>query len=275
MHYAATTMGACLVTSAQKKDTGSDGADTANSSRRQRASLGSVLLALLAAATAAAQTSGGAIVGTVTDPSGAVVAAAEIMIEEVSTGENWRLSSSIAGLYHAPNLPVGSYKLIVSAVGFSNEERNKLKVEVGSEHVQLALGRPEQTVTVALQGATVDSATSQTGALNSGQVVRELPLNGRDWTTLAALQPGVSVVRTEDPPVLDVPRGNRGLGVMMAIGGSRPQQSSYWLDGVNVNDYAGEARAEFSDSAWASMPSKSFPSLPATPRRIMARHQEE
>jgi hypothetical protein len=75
--------------------------------------------------------------------------------------------------------------------------------------------------------------------VNSGEVVRELPPNGRDWTTPAALQPEVSIVRTENAPALSNSRGNWGLGTMMAIAGSRPEQSSYLLDGVSVNDHDG------------------------------------
>lgn len=210
--------------------------------RPRRARGGSILLAFVAAATASAQPSGGAIRGTVSDPSGASVPGAAIIIEAVSTSESWRLVSSSAGLYNAPNLPVGRYKLTVESTGFSTVDRTNIDVQVGSEsviNVQLVLGKSEEKVTVASQAATVDLASSQTGAVNSGEVVRELPLNGRDWTTLAALQPGVSIVWTEDAPALSNPRGNRGLGTMMAISGSRPEQSGYRLDGVSVNDYDG------------------------------------
>jgi hypothetical protein len=189
-----------------------------------------------------AQSSGGAIRGAITDSSGAVIQSAAVTIVQAGTGEIRRLASNSAGLYDAPNLPIGAYRLTVTARGFSTGERTGIEVRVGSElvvDVELAIGAAEQTVTATSQAATVDLATSQTGGVESGKVVRELPLNGRDWTTLAALQPSVSIVRTENPVVLDVPRGNRGYGVMMAIGGARPQQSSYWLDGVNVNDYAG------------------------------------
>lgn len=202
----------------------------------------STLLAVMTAATASAQTAGGSIRGTVSDPSGAMVPGAGIMIEAVSTNEYWRLVSSSAGLYNAPNLPVGRYKVTVTSPGFSTAERTNIDVQVGLEsviNVQLVLGKSEEKVTVASQAATVDLATSQTGAVNSGEVVRELPLNGRDWTTLAALQPLVSIVRTEDAPALSNSRGNRGLGTMMEISGSRPEQSSYRLDGVSVNDYDG------------------------------------
>jgi hypothetical protein len=213
-----------------------------NSCFQQPGSWVSTLLVVMTAATVSAQTSGGAIRGTVFDPSGATVPGADIVIEEVSTSVNWRLISSSAGLYNAPNLPVGRYNVTVKAEGFSTSERTNIDVRVGSEsiiNVQLVLGKPEERVTVASQAATVDLATSQTGAVNSGEVVRELPLNGRDWTTLAALQPEVSLVRTENAPALSNTRGNRGLGTMMSIGGARPQQSSYQLDGVSVNDYSG------------------------------------
>jgi hypothetical protein len=212
-----------------------------NRSCLQRARRISILLAVMTAANASGQTSGGAIRGTVSDPSGAMVPGAGITIKEVSTSENWRLVSSSAGLYNAPNLPVGRYNVTVKAAGFSTAELSDIDVEVGSERVvdvQLVLGKADEKVTVVSQAA-VDLATSQTGAVNSGEVVRELPLNGRDWTTLAALQPEVSIVRTENAPALSVARGNRGLGTMMVIGGARPQQSSYRLDGVSVNDYSG------------------------------------
>src|ERR1022692_3806335 len=95
----------------------------------------STLLTFVAAATASAQTSGGAIRGTVSDPSGALVPGAGITIEEISTSENWRLVSSSAGLYDAPNLPVGRYNVTVKGPGFSIAERTNIDVQVGSERV--------------------------------------------------------------------------------------------------------------------------------------------
>jgi hypothetical protein len=208
--------------------------------------LGSSLVAgaflLMMPVAALAQSSGGAIRGTIADSSGAVIQGAALTIVQAGTGETRRLQSNSAGVYDAPNLPIGTYRLTVAARGFSTGERTGIEVQVGSERVvdvELAIGPAEQTVSAVSEPATVDLATSETGGVETGKIVRELPLNGRDWTTLAALQPGVAIVRTENPVVLDVPRGNRGYGVMMAISGSRPQQSSYWLDGINVNDYAG------------------------------------
>lgn len=152
------------------------------------------------------RSSGGAIRGTITNSSGAAMQGATVTILAGSTGETRRLQTNSAGLCDAPNLPIGTYRLTAMA-----------EVRVGSERVidvVLTIGPAERTVTATPEAASVDLATSETGAVETGQVVRELPLNGRDWTTLGALQPGVSVVRTENPVVLDVPRGDRGYGVL-------------------------------------------------------------
>ncbi len=199
-----------------------------------------VLLLLVRAANA--QVSGGTISGTVSDPDSAVIAAAEVSIESTATHEIRRITSGSTGFYSAPNLPPGTYELKASAPGFSNLVRKDLEVQVGAElviNVQLRVGAATDQIEVTESAPEVDTASSTLGAVNTGQTVRELPLNGRDWTTLAALQPGVSIVRTENSAGLTASRGNRGLGTMMAIGGARPQQNNYRLDGVSVNDYAG------------------------------------
>ncbi len=203
---------------------------------------GSALIAILLASTVSAQTSGGAIRGTVFDPSGAVVPAARLVIRELRTGRSWNLVTTSAGLFNAPNLPVGTYKLTITATGFAPVERPDIEVQIGSErvvNVQLSLSGSGEVVNISQQTEGVELATSQTGAVNGGGILRELPLNGRDWPTLAALQPEVAIVWTENSAGLSNSRGNRGLGTMMAIAGTRPEETSYRLDGVNVNDYAG------------------------------------
>jgi hypothetical protein len=202
------------------------------------------LAVILFARTAAAQLAGGSLSGTLSDPSGAVVAGAEITIEKLDTRETRRVSSSSSGLYSAPNLSPGTYRLTAQMPGFSTIERTGILIEVGTSvvvDIAMTLGATEQKVEVKAEGTVVEGASSAIGAVNNGQTVRELPLNGRDWTSLAALQPGVSVVRTEAAvgAGLANTRGNRGLGQMMSIGGSRPQQNNYRLDGVSLNDYAG------------------------------------
>jgi hypothetical protein len=201
-----------------------------------------LLLALSLAPRLDAQIAGGALRGAISDPSGDAIQGSIVSIKGQSTGIVRTVATTSAGLYQAVNLPVGEYTLTVSAPGFSTEERTGIVLQVGSDtivDVQLALKPFNQTVTAVAAPDNLDLDTSQLSAVDSGSTIRELPLNGRDWTTLAALAPSVSIVTTENPPELNVNRGNRGLGVMMAIGGARPEQTSYWLDGINVNDYAG------------------------------------
>jgi hypothetical protein len=201
-----------------------------------------VLLSVMFAAITSAQTFGGGIAGTIADASGASIAGAAITLEEVGTGLTLKLVSSSKGLYSAHSLPVGKYSISVSAPGFARAQRENVSIQEGSERiidVQLAIGQSSETIIVKAEDADVDSATSAVSAVNTGHIVRELPLNGRDWTMLASLQPGVAIVRTENTVALSNSRGNRGLGTMMAVGGARPGETSFELDGINVTDYAG------------------------------------
>jgi hypothetical protein len=135
------------------------------------------------------QISDGEVRGTIVDPSGAVVQGAKITIEGIASGEIRRMVSNASGFYDAPHLPVGLYRLTVEAPGFSPGKRTGVSVQVASENVvdvRLAIPGAGETITVAPQTEIVDLATSHIGAVDGGQIIRELPLNGRDWTTLAA-----------------------------------------------------------------------------------------
>src|SRR5205807_5624742 len=81
-------------------------------------------------------------------------------------------------------------------------------------------------------------ASSDLSAVVNATTVRELPLNGRSWTDLAALQPGVDTIQTQPSFATGSDRGNRGFGQQLTISGARPQQNNYRLDGVSLNDYA-------------------------------------
>jgi len=83
----------------------------------------------------------------------------------------------------------------------------------------------------------VQLASSALSAVVEAPTVVGLPLNGRSWTDLANLQPGVAGIETQ-VPFGDSGRGNRGFGAQLSISGSRPQQNNYRLDGISLNDYA-------------------------------------
>jgi outer membrane receptor protein involved in Fe transport len=97
----------------------------------------------------------------------------------------------------------------------------------------MQVGQMTQTVEVTTEAPTVELTSSELGATVSATTVRELPLNGRSWTDLANLQPGV--VAATSHAKLDV---NRGFGAQLSISGARPTQNNYRLDGISINDYA-------------------------------------
>jgi hypothetical protein len=101
----------------------------------------------------------------------------------------------------------------------------------------LKVGQVTQTVEVTGAAPTVDTTNSTLSAEVDSTTVRELPLNGRDWASLAQLQPGVAQVRTQEL-VTQVGAVGRGLGTQESIDGNRPTQNSYRLNGIFVNDYS-------------------------------------
>jgi hypothetical protein len=101
----------------------------------------------------------------------------------------------------------------------------------------MKVGAIQEVVSVTDTAAQVDLASSSVSEVVSSAEVRELPLNGRDWASLAALQPGVAPVRTQLAQN-HVGAGGRGLGSQLTVGGARPTQNSYRLDGIVMNDYS-------------------------------------
>ena len=93
-------------------------------------------------------------------------------------------------------------------------------------------------VEVTTEAPAVQLASSDISAVVNATTVRELPLNGRSWTDLATLQPGVGAIQTQPSFAVGADRGNRGFGSQLTISGARPQQNNYRLDAISVNDYA-------------------------------------
>jgi hypothetical protein len=192
-----------------------------------------------------AQEAGGTIVGVVTDPSGAAVGGANVSIKNVDTGVERNISTNTDGLYVAPNLLPGKYEVRVDATGFSSTVVSDVVLTVGERreiNVALKIGQASDKVKVTgEQISDVQLASSSLGNVVDSHTVVELPLNGRDWTSLTELEPGVAQVRTQKALGVSNDRPNRGLGVDVTIGGNRPQGNDYRLDGVNINDYSSGA----------------------------------
>src|SRR3984893_8478710 len=189
-----------------------------------------------------AQMVGGTIQGTITDATGAVVSDAKIIVDSVATDIEVTLSSNEDGFYTAPNLIPGTYKVTVSRQGFATVVTQVI-LTVGMERViniSMHLGGSSEIVRVTSEAPEVELGSSEISGVVNATTIRELPLNGRDWTQLATLQPGIATVRTQ-PGVGQSDRGQRGFGTQLTINGGRPAQNNYRLDGVSINDYSNAA----------------------------------
>src|SRR6266576_5791210 len=116
---------------------------------------------------------------------------AAIAIKNIATGITRTSSTSTAGFYSVPNLLPGSYEIRASAQGFSTELQTGITLTVGEQQVlnfTLQVGQIAQTVEVSTEAPTVELGSSSISAVINSTTVRELPLNGRSWTDLAALQ---------------------------------------------------------------------------------------
>jgi len=106
---------------------------------------------------------------------------------------------------------------------------------------EIAVGASVTSVEVSARSQEVSLTSSTLTNVVGEQTIRDLPLNGRDWTLLAALEPGVHTIEAQAAITAGGNgRENRGWGTEMAVGGSRPQQNNYRLDGISINDFTGD-----------------------------------
>src|ERR1700730_26059 len=188
-----------------------------------------------------AQVAGATLAGTVTDAADAVIPNAHVSIRNTATGVGRDVATDSAGFYSAPNLLPGIYDITAVAPGFSTYRKIGLALTVGASfalNISLRIGEVSQQVDVIATAPTVQLSSSTISAEVNATAVRELPLNGRDWTQLAALQPGVTYVRVEAGPS---DRGNRGFGTLLSVTGHQPFENNYRINGVSINDYSNGA----------------------------------
>jgi len=178
--------------------------------------------AWLAASPALAQVAAGEISGLVKDQTGAPLPGAAVTVTETSTDRQRVITSSAAGLYTAPSLAPGDYRVDVELTGFKPVRRAGIHLFTGEKarvDFDLAVGTVSEQVTVTADAPIVRGETASLGAVvQHGQVV-QLPLNGRGFVLLAGLAPGVAL-----PPNSQLPR----------INGGRPRTNEYLFDGLSV-----------------------------------------
>ena len=195
-------------------------------------------LALMMSVRSEAQVAGATLSGSLMDPSGAAIPKGQVSIKNVGTNTTTNVRPNAQGLYLAPNLLAGTYEVTASAEGFATTTTT-ITLTVGGQQVvnlSMQVAKVATQVKVSDQSTDVDLASSAVGGVNDAATIRELPLNGRSWTDLAALQPGVNSLQGIQPSFDTRDRTVRGYGNQISISGARPQQSTYRLDGISVTD---------------------------------------
>jgi len=186
------------------------------------------LLASLAAAQSASQMN-----GSVTDPSGASVAGAQITLTDPATALRRTTTSNGAGLYQFLDVPPGDYQLEATATGFTTFLAPKVTLVVKTPstiHIQFQVAGVAQTVTVEGQAPLINRTDASLGNTVEQDQIAELPIADRNVVQLLSLQPGVSYMGNQSQSQQDTDTRSG------AVNGLRSDQSNVTLDGVGVND---------------------------------------
>ena len=195
-----------------------------------------VLLLVLLVVTAtfvSAQTFRGTILGTVSDTSGAVVSGATVRVRNIATGLERTTETTAEGNYSIAELPIGTYSVTVTQPGFQTAVTSNVVVDVATERrvdIALKLGQVSDTVEVSGEAlAQVDTTSDDLGGTLDAQTIANIPVNGRDYTKLIYLNPGVA----GSPDQISDSPGSFGT---FSMNGSRGRSNNFLLDGTDMND---------------------------------------
>jgi hypothetical protein len=188
---------------------------------------------------ASAQEFRGTISGSVKDPTGALIADAEVIVTETSTGTVNRTKTGSSGEYVVPFLQPGDYQIAVDMTGFRKTVRNGVTLQA-SDHLMidlvLEIGSEAQTVNVTADAPLIDTANATVGQTITASAVQDYPVNGRTPVTLVEL--AVGVVPTSQPSQIH-PFDNSGAS-SWSIGGTPAQASEVLLDGAPDTTWQGD-----------------------------------
>jgi hypothetical protein len=187
-----------------------------------------------------AQVSTGSINGTVRDQSGAVIPNAAVILSNVATGTKRTTGTNSVGNYGFVDVHPGNYDLMVSKPGFKTSTETHITVlvnQTSTYNFTLQVGTTAQGITVTAAAATIETSTAELGVAITARPVNDLPLNGRNFTELLSLTPGVSPLNTsQSNGFMANPVGDF---TFPAINGQTNRSNFYFLDGINdQNDYA-------------------------------------
>jgi hypothetical protein len=187
----------------------------------------------LAVATLAQDTA--QITGTVTDPSGAAIANAQVKVSDVQQGITRTAPTNASGSYLFAALPIGTYDVTVTAQGFKKYQATGVILRVGEKaRVDVALEVGAANVEVTVQGASiaqVETQQSDLGGTLNGKEISQLELNGRDFKQLITLIPGVSNQTGNDEGQVGVTADNS-----FSVNGGRTEYNNWEIDGGDIQD---------------------------------------
>ena len=186
----------------------------------------------------------GGIEGTVFDPSGAVVPGAQITLLDIAHNQTQQVKADAAGHFEFNNLTAGQYQLTTAIQGFETEKSQPVAVNIGGVtryDFKLRQGSVQESVTVSEEAGGLETDKISIDTNFTTQQFEDLPLNGRNFTSIAALSPGVSTY----PQANINPGGTYSVGAMFAMGGTQftaggsfqgSRDSGFYINGVNIND---------------------------------------
>ena len=195
--------------------------------------LGVLLAIIIGGPAAGAQTFRGIIQGTVSDPTGAVLAGAKVTAHNMNMGTERSTVTNASGNFNLPELPIGTYSLTVEEAGFQTAKTTGIKVEVASTRrvdTVMQPGQVQEQVEVSGEALSqVETTTDDLGSTLTANVVEDLPINGRDYTKLIYLTPGI----TGSPDQITDSPGSFGT---FSMNGARGRSNNFLLDGTDMND---------------------------------------
>jgi hypothetical protein len=179
-----------------------------------------------------AQVTSATLLGTVADVTAAVLPGAEITVTRIETGISRTDISDDEGRYRFSNLTLGNYEVVASLPGFQTSVRTGIELTLGRQAVvdfTLQIGEISERVTVTGEASLIETTSSSLGDLVDRQTVLELPLNGRDLTSLLTLGSGASNISTRQSG-----NASRGYSQKVSISGARPNDVGVLLDGTDT-----------------------------------------
>ena len=205
------------------------------------------ILGLFCWALSALGAANGSLSGTVSDPSGSVIQAATVTLVNTGLKSTYTTVSNAQGYYSFPNLAVGHYDMTIEASGFTTQKKTDVKIDTDAAvtiDAVLELGQQSETVVVNASNTQIDTVATHLGEVVTGTEMTALPLNGRSFTDLLSIQPGIIPITTLTPSSVIMagvtgtisPSGDLNPG-NLSIDGQRESSNGFMLDGIDVQEH--------------------------------------